>query len=238
MLSEWRTSLLVLFLTLLTLHSLGVWMCVVLSILCVAFVSGVVLALNDYTVDKEKTSRNVLFELRSPENESHSFTKGLSMIKAALQARMTSKHLNRERELTRVKQLDEVIGRMIELILRYFIENWYSKLNSDQAFLMETRLLIEECVIAGSDRVKSADWFLFLTSRILQEVVTHISLYKAAQQQVLAQLVRQDEKQDTDSTKILSVEDWFFKVEQERTEDSFQVKLQLTNNTIIIHHVP
>ena len=228
MLYEWRTSLLVLFLTLLllTLNSLGFWLCIVLSALCVAFISGVLLAINDWTVAKERDSRNMLFELKSAENESQAFTEGLSMVQAASQAGMASRHLKREnKELTHVKQLDEVINRMIELGLRYFVQNWYSKLNSDRAFLLHTRLLIEQCVIAGSDRVKSADWFLFLTSRILQEVVTHIRLYKAAQQQKLAQEVNLAEKRDTDSTTTLSVEDWFFKIEQDRTEDSFQVTL-------------
>ena len=235
MISGWRTPLLVLLLTLLALHSIGVWLCAILSALCVAFISGAVLAINDNRIAKERANRNVLFELKSPGNESHALTKGLSMVEVAIQEGMTSKDNYKGRELTGVKQLDEVISKMIELSLRYFVQNWYSKLNSDLAFLVETRLLIENCVTTGSDRVKSADWFLFLTSRLLQEVVTHLRLYKAAQQQMLAQTLRQDEKQDLDSAKILSVEDWFFKIEQERTEDSFQVSFccnLLTNQLI------
>ena len=233
MLFEWRTTLLVLFVTLLTLQYVGVWLCVVFSTLGIVFLTGVALAINHYTFVRERNKQNMLFKLRSPENENHVFTKGLTKIDTALQGRIKSKQFEYQllskgsRELTHVKQLDDVINTMIDLCMVYFIRGWYSKLNHDQAFLVKTRLLIEQCVITGSKKLMSADWYMFLTKRILQEVVTHIRIYKIAQQQMLAQSLRRHGKKE-DPMEVLSIEDWFFRIEQEHTEDSFQV-----NNYIV-----
>ena len=232
MLFEWRTTLLVLFVTLLTLQYVGVWLCIVFSTLGIVFLTGVALAINHDTVMREKNKQNMLFRLRSPENEKHVFTKGLTQIDTALQGRINAKQFEyqllsqRSRELTHVKQLDDVINKMIDLCMVYFIRGWYSKLNHDQAFLIKTRLLIEQCVITGSEKVMSADWYMFLTKRILQEVVTHIRIYKTAHQQTLAQSLRRQGKKG-DPMKVLSIEDWFFRVEQEQTDDSFQVNKQI-----------
>ncbi|KAI6655140.1 Sorting nexin-13 isoform X3 [Oopsacas minuta] len=227
MLIQWRTCILIMLVSLLALLYLGIWLCVVLSTLSIAFLTGVALVINNDTVTKEEHKKDVLFELRLPNNDSQGFTRGLTMVDNALQERIKTKpheyHLQTQgsRELTRIKQLDDVINNMIELCMVYFIQGWYSKLNHDQAFLVKTRLLIERCVVSGSDRIRSADWFMFLTRKILLEVVTHIRLYKTAQQRMLAQSLRRQEKQD-ESSKIKSIEDWFFWVEQEQTDDSFQ----------------
>ena len=233
--SRWRTfSIFCLVLSLLSAQSLGLYWFGISALILTVFCVGVVLAINDRISKEEKEKVNVLYELRSPNNDSQTLTQGLSMVQDAIQERISTKQHEYNflmhggpRELTRIRQLDDVINRMIELCIQDFIQGWYSKLNSDQAFLIETRILIERCIITGSQKVRAADWFAFLTKRIIQEVLTHIQVYKAAEQQMLAQSLRQNEGKD-DKAQSLSLEDWFFKMEQEKTQDSFQVVIDLT----------
>jgi len=83
-------------------------------------------------------------------------------------------------ELTGSETLDQPIQDMIGYIIRDYIDSWYKGISPHPAFPDEVRQILCQVVTLIMERIASVDWVSFLTTRLVDDVASHVRLFKSA----------------------------------------------------------
>ena len=105
--------------------------------------------------------------------------------------------------------IDEPLNLILSYIYRDYIYPWHFKLTHDRAFPIHLKDSINYLVVNLSMRIKSIDWIPYLTTRLVDDVASHVRLFKKAR---FALQVR-SKNLDTDGGKIVDLESLFFDAE-------------------------
>ncbi|XP_057319343.1 sorting nexin-13-like isoform X2 [Microplitis mediator] len=101
--------------------------------------------------------------------------KGLSNSKVAftLDKRVTGSHI-----------IDESLQEILDFIIRDYVEPWYSVLTNDEEFIKSVRDTAQKIAINIANRVKEVDWIPYLTTRLVDDVASHMRLYRQARAKI------------------------------------------------------
>jgi sorting nexin-13 len=195
---------------LLAASSLGASGLLSLAFAGVAFVLGSLVLLTGVSL---ATSNVVLLTLLRQSRQSWSWFKGalISNDKVRINdAEVYDLRLKWEAtSLTGSEHIDEPLNLILGYVLRDYIYPWHFKVTHDRAFPMHLKDTINHVIIHMSSKIKSVDWIPFLTTRLVDDVASHVRLFKKAR---LSLKIRSKADQQTDG-KIVDLESLFFDAE-------------------------
>eukprot|EP00111_Clytia_hemisphaerica_P023389 TCONS_00068881-protein len=125
-----------------------------------------------------------------------------------------------DKRMTGSSCIDEVLQEVIQYFFRDYINYWYYSISDDERFLYELRQVIQKCIIGFASRTKEVEWVPFLTTRMVDEVASHLRIYRKTRS-------RLDERKEqpnynshltADEAKVqneIDLESLFFEVESE-----------------------
>lgn len=82
-----------------------------------------------------------------------------------------------DKRLTGSSCIDEVLQEVIQYFFRDYIHYWYYTMSDDERFLYELRQVIQKSIIVFASRTKEVEWVPFLTTRLVDEVASHLKIY-------------------------------------------------------------
>lgn len=91
---------------------------------------------------------------------------------------------NLDKRLTGASVIDDVLQEIIEFIFRDYIHSWYTDVSSDTHFPLELRETLRAAIVAFATQAKSASWVPYITGGLVDEVASHIKLYRQAEEAV------------------------------------------------------
>ncbi len=77
-------------------------------------------------------------------------------------------------------QIDEPLNLILSYVFRDYIYPWHFKLTHDRAFPIHLKDSINYLVTNLSMRIRVVDWIPFLTTRLVDDVASHVRLFKKA----------------------------------------------------------
>lgn len=108
--------------------------------------------------------------------------------------------------LTGSSAIDEPLNLILSYIYRDYIYPWHFKLTHDRAFPIHLKDSINYLVVNLSLRIKAVDWMPYLTTRLVDDVASHVRLFKKAR---FALQIRRS-KTSEDNGKLVDLESLFF----------------------------
>jgi len=85
-----------------------------------------------------------------------------------------------DKRLTGSFFIDDELQEILNHILRDYVEHWYSLITDNVEFLFDVRQALQHIITVISNRCKEVDWLPFLTTRLVDNVATHIQIYREA----------------------------------------------------------
>ena len=82
--------------------------------------------------------------------------------------------------LTGIPQLDDEVNEILSFVFRDQILPWQTQLTHTNVFTLRVQDGIRAGIAEFSERVRQVDWIPFLTTRLVNTVVSHLRLFKVA----------------------------------------------------------
>lgn len=82
--------------------------------------------------------------------------------------------------LTGSSAIDRPLQDMISYIIRDYILAWYKKISFNTNFPDEVRAILSMTVTLLTERVGQVDWVPYLTTQLVDDVASHVRLFKSA----------------------------------------------------------
>lgn len=83
-------------------------------------------------------------------------------------------------------KIDEQINDLINLVLRDYVYSWYSNVSSNQEFINELKLVIQTIIRLLVGRISKIDKIHYITTKLVDNFVQHLKLYRMAKQHLKA----------------------------------------------------
>ena len=80
--------------------------------------------------------------------------------------------------LTGIPQLDDEVNEILSFVFRDQILPWQTQLTHTNVFTLRVQDGIRAGIAEFSERVRQVDWIPFLTTRLVNTVVSHLRLFK------------------------------------------------------------
>ena len=80
--------------------------------------------------------------------------------------------------LTGIPQLDDEVNEILAFVFRDQILPWQTQLTHTNVFTLRVQDGIRAGIAEFSERVRQVDWIPFLTTRLVNTVVSHLRLFK------------------------------------------------------------
>jgi sorting nexin-13 len=109
--------------------------------------------------------------------------------------------------MTGSDDLDSVIEQLLHFIVRDFIDTWYKNLTVDELFQESLLRSSRRSIGALAQCVKRVDWVPFLTRHFIDDLASHLRLYRKSMEKI--------ESQKSKSQKAEDLETIFFDLELE-----------------------
>ena len=130
------------------------------------------------------------------------------------------KHVSRNQEavwprdhmtvLTGFSQIDAPLNQIFAYIFRDYVLSWHFPLTHNAGFPAEAEKSVHSMVAALATRIRNVDWIPYLTTDLVDDVASHVKLFKKAKQ---ALKIRQHDSDGGGGGKIPDVESMFFDAE-------------------------
>ena len=104
--------------------------------------------------------------------------------------------------------IDEPLNLILSYVFRDYIYPWHFKLTHDRAFPIHLKDSINYVMAFLSLRIKSIDWIPFLTTRLVDDVASHVRLFKKARF-----ALQFKSKTEEETGKLVDLESLFFDAE-------------------------
>lgn len=101
--------------------------------------------------------------------------------------------LKLDKRITGSSLIDEPLQEVLQFTLRDYVHIWYRSISDDDRFLLTLQESVQKAFITFCTRMKEADWVHFLTIQLVEDVATHLRLFRQAQQK-LHEIKRLDPK--------------------------------------------
>ncbi|XP_045123507.1 sorting nexin-13-like isoform X2 [Portunus trituberculatus] len=85
-----------------------------------------------------------------------------------------------DRRVTGSSLIDEQLQSVVTLVVRDFVLNWYTELSGHQAFLGQLHRSLQHSLVVLANRCKSMDWVGYLTTRLVDDIASHLRLFREA----------------------------------------------------------
>lgn len=85
-----------------------------------------------------------------------------------------------DNRLTGSSVIDEELQTILYYVFRDFIYPWYDKISEDQEFPYQVKDTVCKIIVALANRIKEVDWIPYLTTQLVDDVASHLRLYKQA----------------------------------------------------------
>ncbi|XP_026279783.1 sorting nexin-13 [Frankliniella occidentalis] len=85
-----------------------------------------------------------------------------------------------DRRLTGSQLIDESLQEILGYIIRDQIEPWYDRVSAHPQFPHQVRSTAQQVIVNFSNRVKDVDWIHYLTTKLVDDVASHLRLYRQA----------------------------------------------------------
>ncbi|XP_012227771.1 sorting nexin-13-like isoform X2 [Linepithema humile] len=82
--------------------------------------------------------------------------------------------------ITGSRIIDESLQEILEFTLRDYVQPWYGNISDDKDFTCSVRDTAQKIAINVANQVKSVDWIPYLTTRLVDDVASHVRLYRQA----------------------------------------------------------
>ncbi|KAE9555497.1 hypothetical protein FO519_001265 [Halicephalobus sp. NKZ332] len=109
--------------------------------------------------------------------------------------------------MTGSDDMDAVMEQLLNYITRDFVDSWYKNLSTDELFQQSLLRTFRRSIAAFSQCVKKVDWVPLLTRHFVDDLASHLRLYRKSQEKIAVQ--------KTQSMKTDDLETVFFDLELE-----------------------
>ena len=82
--------------------------------------------------------------------------------------------------LTGSSAIDKPLQDMITYIIRDYVLSWYRKITANPSFPDEVRAILSQTVTILTERISQVDWVPYLTTQLVDDVASHVRLFKSA----------------------------------------------------------
>ncbi|XP_067942910.1 sorting nexin-13-like [Watersipora subatra] len=123
-----------------------------------------------------------------------------------------------DNRLTGASNIDEQLQEVIKYIFRDYIDVWYREVSTDSSFPHELRKVLNSAIANFASRAKAIDWTPLLTHKLVDEMASHVKLYRRAYQQERKMNAEEsgDGGEEQPATEV--IEKYFFEYETEMEE--------------------
>ncbi|XP_059091877.1 sorting nexin-13-like [Tigriopus californicus] len=115
--------------------------------------------------------------------------------------------------LTGYGKLDEELDDILNYVFRDYVYSWLFSISHSDEFVLQVRDTLHVVLTSLSERVRAVDWMPFLTTRLVDDVATHVRLFKRARTNY------RTKKDVADNGKITDLESLFFDAEVSMERD-------------------
>lgn len=91
--------------------------------------------------------------------------------------------------LTGIPQLDEEINEILGHVFRDNVLPWQTELTHSNVFTLRVQESIRVAIAVLSERVRQVDWIPFLTTRLVNDVASHVRLFKVGSRGFQIQMI-------------------------------------------------
>ncbi|CAG0880415.1 unnamed protein product [Darwinula stevensoni] len=92
----------------------------------------------------------------------------------------------KDKRLTGSYIIDEPLRDIIQYTIRDYVQTWYHHISPDTEFPEALESLAQKVIIALANRSKEVDWIPYLTKRFVDDIATHLRLFKQSRQAHIA----------------------------------------------------
>ncbi|XP_050689784.1 sorting nexin-13-like [Eriocheir sinensis] len=85
-----------------------------------------------------------------------------------------------DKRVTGSSLIDEQLQSVVSLVVRDFVLNWYTDLSGHHAFLGQLHRSLQHSLVVLANRCKSMDWVGYLTTRLVDDIASHLRLFREA----------------------------------------------------------
>ena len=114
--------------------------------------------------------------------------------------------------LTAIPELDDELSEILCHVFHDHILPWQTSLTHSNVFTVRVQESIRAAIAVLSDRVRQVDWIPFLTTRLVNDVASHVRLFKKARL-LMKTRARDDSTASGSNGKISDLESVFFDCE-------------------------
>lgn len=118
---------------------------------------------------------------------------------------------SKERPLTGLHHVDEPLTSLLSYVFRDYIYPWHVKLTHQRSFPQQLEATLQHAVASLASKIRSVDWVPFLTTRLVDDVASHVRLFKKARNQLKAS--KRVETGGGGGGKVVDLESLFFDAE-------------------------
>ncbi|KAF7987405.1 hypothetical protein HCN44_003167 [Aphidius gifuensis] len=97
---------------------------------------------------------------------------------------MKKNNYSLDKRVTGSHIIDESLQEILDFIIRDFIESWYNDLTNDDEFIKSVRDTAQKIAINIANRFKNVDWIQYLTTRLVDDVASHLRLYRQSRAKI------------------------------------------------------
>ncbi|XP_029054590.1 sorting nexin-13-like isoform X1 [Osmia bicornis bicornis] len=89
-----------------------------------------------------------------------------------------------DKRITGSRIIDESLQEILDFVIRDYVEPWYNVITDDEEFIYSVRDTAQKIAINIANRVKGVDWIPYLTTRLVDDVASHVRLYRQARARI------------------------------------------------------
>lgn len=172
-----KTSAWIILVAVLFVSTYGLSLCV---ILCTGVIALFVGGLSFAYIHSEDYTSCCLNELKV--DDSADFT--LKKIVELMQQRQ--QRCNLDNRFTGSHIIDEELQAILYYVFRDYVYPWYNKISDNEEFPNQLKETIYKMIVTVANRVKDVDWMPYLTTQLVDDVASHVRLYKQARAKMKA----------------------------------------------------
>ncbi|KAK7078691.1 hypothetical protein SK128_016419 [Halocaridina rubra] len=157
----------------LLLGSLGIKACVTLSLAGLVFCVGWLIAVRwCCLMESEYMWLNIhRAHLPLPSAQHDKVINNISLIGSA------ERH---DKRVTGSSLIDEQLQDVVTLAVRDFVLTWYNHLSHHHAFITHLHRSLQQSMVVLANRCKNMDWVSYLTTRLVDDIASHLRLFREA----------------------------------------------------------
>ncbi|XP_065220750.1 sorting nexin-13-like [Planococcus citri] len=155
----------------LSVATFGYTTCLVVVSSFLVFISG---AITYVYIQQRHTIDESLNEISNLSYDSTGLPQVIELMKK------NQKKYNFDNRFTGSHVIDEELQTILYYVFRDFIHPWYDKISDDQEFPYQLKDTAHKIIFTLANRIKEVDWIPYFTTQLVDDLATHLRLFKQA----------------------------------------------------------